>query len=159
MGRRRKYETAKAFETAVDAYFKSISRSVPMRIRTLVGYSNKGKPLYDVESFKQDNGKPRMTREYAEPPSVTGLCLHLGMSREALREYGEREELADAVATAKLRIEDYLGRELMTSERVEGVKFNLSHNFGWSEKQRIEAAVDTGSVTVVFEGAAEEWSE
>ena len=160
MGRRRKYETAKAFEKAVKLYFSGISQIVPLKVDVLVGYTNSGKKKYKLEPITDDDGKMVMTYRYFKPPSVTGLCLHLGMSREALREYGEREGYGEAVRLAKLRIEDYLAEELMMrTSSVEGVKFNLSHNFGWSEKQRLEAAVDSGPVVVQFEGAAGEWAE
>ena len=159
MGRKKKYETATAFRTAVNAYFRSISRSVPMKYREVVGYSNKGRTLYKAVPLLNDRGKEIMKTEYARPPSVAGLCLHLGMSREALREYGEREEYDEVVQFARLRIEEYLTEELMERDRPDGAKFNLSHNFGWSEKQTVEAAVNSGPVMVQLGGKADEWAD
>ena len=159
MGRKRKYATATAFRTAVNAYFRSISRSVPMKYRQVTGYTNKGKPMYEAETILNDRGKPIMRTAYARPPSVAGLCLHLGMSREALREYGEREEYDEVVQFARLRIEEYLTEELMERDRPDGAKFNLSHNFGWSEKQTVEAAVSTEPVMVQLGGKADEWAD
>ncbi|MDR0905295.1 MAG: DNA-packaging protein [Oscillospiraceae bacterium] len=141
MGRKKKYETVKAFERAVDAYFNSISRQVPMKIPELTGFSNEAKPMYKAVPFKNEAGEQVMTYEYAKPPSVTGLCIFLGMTREALRGYRNREAFADAVESATLRIEDYLAEELMSRRHVEGVKFNLQHNYGWKERSEVEAVV------------------
>lgn len=69
-----------------------------------------------------------------EQPTITGLSFALGMTRETLRAYGERDEFSDTVKRAKQRVEIALEQRLYASAPT-GAIFNLKNNFGWKDQQ------------------------
>lgn len=70
-----------------------------------------------------------------EPYTVTGLCLALDITRETLREYVKDEQFSDTIKKAKLKVENYLEKHLITDSSTTGIIFNLKNNFGWTDKQ------------------------
>lgn len=88
-----------------------------------------------------------------EPYTVTGLCLALDMTRETLREYLKNEQFSDTIKKAKLKVENYLERHLITDSSTTGIIFNLKNNFGWTDKQQVE---HSGNINNPFEGLSTE---
>lgn len=70
-----------------------------------------------------------------EPYTVTGLCLALGICRDTLLEYSKNSEFSDTIKKAKMRVENYLEKHLITDSSTTGIIFNLKNNFGWKDKQ------------------------
>lgn len=133
MGRPKKY-TDKSFEEAVERYFASISTTVPAR-------DGNGNVL------RSDGGEPISVRVYAVPPTISGLCLSLGIDRSTWQNYGNREEepnKARVVMAARARMEAYLEEQLLTREKsVQGIIFNLQNNYGWKNKVEMEIGEET----------------
>lgn len=127
-GRPKKY-TKKSLQQAVDGYFASISR----KVQALDD---------DGEVIRNDAGEPIWVTEYVRPPSVSGLCLYLGIDRSTWQNYANQElhpELAGVTAQARVRMEAYLEEQLLTREKnVQGLIFNLQNNYGWREKREVE---------------------
>ncbi len=73
-----------------------------------------------------------------EPYTITGLCMALDICRDTLSEYVKKEEFSDTIKKAKLKVENYLEKHLITDSSTTGIIFNLKNNFGWSDKQQIE---------------------
>lgn len=73
-----------------------------------------------------------------EPYTITGLCLALDICRDTLSEYMKNDEFSDTIKKAKLKVENYLEKHLITDTSTTGIIFNLKNNFGWSDKQQIE---------------------
>lgn len=84
-----------------------------------------------------------------EPYTVTGLCLALNICRDTLAEYAKKEEFSDTIKKAKLKVENYLERHLITDSSTTGIIFNLKNNFGWTDKQQLE---HSGNINNPFEG-------
>lgn len=70
----------------------------------------------------------------SEPYTITGLCIALNICRDTLCEYAKKEEFSDTIKKAKLRVENYLEKHLITDGGT-GIIFNLKNNFGWKDKQ------------------------
>ena len=87
-----------------------------------------------------------------DPYTVTGLALALGMSRQALINYENRDEFVDTIKKAKQRVEAYIEKK-MYGNNVTGLIFNLKNNFGWVDRQEIEQhnTFDFGSATLTDE--------
>ena len=85
--------------------------------------------------------------QFVVPPSVTGMCLYLGIDRSTWQNYADaalHPELAGICQGARTRIEAYLEQELLTREKgVQGIIFNLQNNYGWKQKQEVELGKDT----------------
>ena len=88
-----------------------------------------------------------------EPYTVTGLCLALDICRDTLAEYAKKEEFSDTIKKAKLKVENYLERHLITNSSTTGIIFNLKNNFGWTDKQQLE---HSGNINNPFEGLSTE---
>lgn len=147
----KKYKAA-AFRRGCDAYFASISYRLPMTrpepmtdedgCPVLDGY---GHAKYKRVPVKTEDGNEAWEVCWTEPPSIQGLCLHLGIDASTFSRYQksdpedpESEKLAEAARMAKARVEAYLISRLEDKGAANGTKFNLQHNFGWMEKREIE---------------------
>lgn len=132
-GRPKKYTKA-GLQKAVDGYFAGISRTVTAR-------DEHGDLMYN------DAGFEIKITQYIRPPSVSGLCLYLGIDRSTWQNYGDAglcPELAGVVAQARMRMEAYLEEQLLTREKnVQGLIFNLQNNYGWREKREVELGGET----------------
>lgn len=82
------------------------------------------------------------------PYTITGLALHLGVTRQTLVQYKNpehyssdikeevRDELINTVESAIARVEVY-NEEQLHLGNANGVKFNLTNNFGWVDRQEV----------------------
>lgn len=143
MGRHKAYRTPSALSRAVEAYFLSITREVKLTEWVDTGERTaKGKAVYAERDVLGADGQPIYKTVYTSPPTVTGLCLALGISRGTWENYADSETYpgyADVVTAARLRLEAYLEEELLSREKgVQGIIFNLQNNYGWREKREVE---------------------
>ena len=133
VGRPTKY-TKTQLEKAVIRYFDSITYEVDAT-------DEHGKPLYNIL------GEPIKFTRYVSPPSILDMCLNLGINRGTWFNYCDHEkhpELKDITEYVRLRCEAYLTSELVKREKgVDGIKFNLANNYGWSAKREIEVGEQT----------------
>ena len=75
------------------------------------------------------------------PILITGLALALGLSgREALSEYGRREEFSVAVKELKSVCENYAENKLFSGNNPTGAIFALK-NYGWTDKHDVDLSV------------------
>ena len=135
-GRPKKY-TAAEFEAAVERYFARVSRTREMK-------GSDGAVVYD------DEGEAITYIEWLRPPTISGLCLALGIDRSTWQNYADRSKNprhAPVCEQAKMRIECYLEELLSTKERsVQGVIFNLQANYWSRERAAAEQAEGRRSV-------------
>lgn len=160
IGRKRKYETARAFAKAVNAYFASISYLEPVETEVPLMHQDPktgrnvperdadGHVVYEKVQLLTEDGKEATVRRWIEAPSITGLCLYLGFSgsRETWRQYAKLEEYAEVCEMAKSRVEEYLTQQL-GGKGANGAKFALEHNFNW--KERVEHSLDEKTAKAV----------
>lgn len=107
-GRKPKYETAEQMQAVIDAYF------------------NRGGGAWIMQGD---------TELYA--PTVEGLAFELGMSRQALLDYQNKDLFLDTIKRAKQKIGIALEQRLY-GNNVAGIIFNLKNNFGWKDKTEQE---------------------
>lgn len=108
-------------------------------------YNNVEDMQIDIEQYFaecDENGKPY---------TVSGLAYALGTTRRTLLDYQEKNEFSHTIKEAKAKIERF-NEEMLYSRDVSttGVIFNLKNNYGWKDKQEIEAEV-TNSVNINIE--------
>lgn len=141
-GRPKKYSTKKALEDAIEKYFHSISRTIELR-------------GMDGEVILNDDGDAIRKVQFVLPPSISGLCIHLGIDRSTWNNYCDEEqhpEFRGVTAMTRARIEAWLEEQLLTREKgVQGIIFNLQNNYGWRQKQEVELGEKTRK-TVQEEG-------
>ena len=82
--------------------------------------------------------------EKQKPYTVSGLAYALGTTRRTLLDYQEKDEYSHTIKSAKAKIERF-NEEMLYSKDVSttGVIFNLKNNYGWKDKQEIEAEINS----------------
>lgn len=81
MSRPRKY-TPNTLKKAVNGYFDSISRLVPLTEKRDTGRKDRdGHVIYEEVPVLNRLGVQATVLEYLVPPTVGGLCEHLGIHR------------------------------------------------------------------------------
>lgn len=80
--------------------------------------------------------------EQKRPYTVSGLAYALNTCRQTLLNYEENEKFLDTIKKAKAKIECY-NEEMLYNKDIPttGVIFNLKNNYGWKDKQELEANV------------------
>lgn len=136
-GRPRVYETPEELLRAVEDYFGRISRTVD--VTELVDSGKKdsdGHAIYVPVKVQNDDGEVIRRVEFLVPPSITDLCLELGITKQTWVNYRNREGYRQVAEWAKTRVESYLRRESLTRTKgLQGVIFNLEQNFKDEEKK------------------------
>lgn len=146
---KRKYRTPKALEKAVEAYFRSISRTRTATEPYDTGRTDKyGHPIMGCRAVYNDEGEEITYREFIVAPRMTALCRHLGICAQTWARYASGEGAADEAEArrwrevcenAKAVCEDYLKGELITRHKgVTGIMFELKANYGYTDRQEIE---------------------
>lgn len=140
MARPKKY-TKKSLAEAVDLYFDSITRIVPvMETVETGGRDDKGHKIYEKRPVVNKLGEEAQMEEFIVPPTVADLCQFLGIHRSTWADYCDSElhpEFSDTTTRARGRIRGYLERQLLTRRDVKGVIFDLQNNHGYAEKRQI----------------------
>lgn len=110
-------------------------------------YTKKGLEAAVEGYFASISGGEAWEAEYKRPPTVSGLCLYLGIDRSTWQNYADPKlhpEFREITAYARMRMEAYLEEQLLVREKnVQGLIFNLQNNYGWREKRELELGNET----------------
>lgn len=124
---------------SIQQYFDSCEPRIVEQIAD-AGINKEGKTIWGKREV--------MTK--AIPPTVTGLARHLSVSRTTLLAYRKaehypddmidetRQAIMDTIENGIQQIEEFNERQLHKSGLANGIKFNLTNNFGWVDKQVID---------------------
>lgn len=124
---------------AVDLYFNSIRRERPAtELRPTGEYTKNGMPKMERREILDGNGAPVLIEEWIVPPTITKLCLKLGISKVTWSEYSKKPKYASICEYAKEICRGYLEEELLTRDRVDGIKFALQYAYDCKEKVEVE---------------------
>lgn len=75
-----------------------------------------------------------------KPYTMSGLAYSLGIDRVTLINYGKRDLFFTQIKNAKAKVQAQLEENaLMGKGNAVFTIFNLKNNYGWTEKQEIEA--------------------
>lgn len=120
----------------------------------MAGKGGRPKKYTEVEIMQQKIEKYfEECNKNNEPYTVTGLCLALDICRDTLLEYSKDKRFSDTIKKAKLKVENYLEKHLITDSSTTGIIFNLKNNFGWTDKQQLE---HSGNINNPLEGLSTE---
>lgn len=117
VGRKRKFQSVEAMQIKIDEYFLKCAE----RTKEVV---TKAGELIKVPS--------------PAPLHIQGLCVHLDLSDQGLREYQELPEFSGAILRAKKKCEAYAVDQCYEGQKGNKADFILKNGYGWSDKQQIE---------------------
>jgi hypothetical protein len=165
VGRPLRFKSARTLKKKIEAYFNDClphpeqytayeyqKKTVTRRVR-----DNATHKMIEKDFEVDDNSKepqPVTAWRVSSPitPTVTGLAVFLGTSRQTLLEYeGEVEgrekstEFADTIKAAKDLIELHW-EQMLIGSNVTGVIFNLKNNYHWTDKSEQEITNPDGSL-------------
>lgn len=127
VGRPPKYKNVKELEMLIDAYFRSCwEQKIDMF----------GNPIFLKDKRGKKTDTPVMIQK--EPYTVTGLARSIGMTRQRLIDYEEKDEFRDTIKRAKQYCEEYAERSLYVGKNPTGAIFNLKNNWLWKDKIETE---------------------
>lgn len=111
-----------------------------------------------IEAYFISIEDPDKPGYYLRPPTITGLALALGTTRQTLLEYeGEVEgrddkdpRFADTIKEAKVKCEQWVEENAMIGKANATFSiFNLKNNYGWRDKT--EQDVTSGGKPIVID--------
>jgi len=135
------YKTANALDQAVRKYFVSISTNVTVKEEFDTGQKDEfGHAVKDFRDALNGAGEPVRRTVYIVPPTVSGLCVFLGIHRSTWYEYQKTHPFDQVCEWVRLRILAYLESELLTRKgsEIQGVKFLLQSSYGMTEHKTLE---------------------
>lgn len=71
------------------------------------------------------------------PYTMSGLARRIGLSRQGLLDYANRDEYVDTIKEARNKVHEDVETRLMEKAPT-GAIFNLKNNFGWKDKTETE---------------------
>lgn len=72
------------------------------------------------------------------PYTMSGLSRRLGIERQTLVNYSNKEEFFDTIREARQKVQEDIEIRMMETKNEKGAMFNLTNNFGWRAKQEID---------------------
>lgn len=133
VGRPRKFKTQVSMQKAIDTYFA--------KCRPTVITDKNGKAVTDK------NGRPVMT---LNPPTISGLALHLGfVNRQSMYDYENRGEFSDTIKTARLRCENWVEIAGLEGNTPPAMAIFALKNYGWTDKSEVELNTDSAILNAI----------
>ena len=146
-GRPKKFKSVAELDKVIKYYFDSITKTNLVFDTIISGYEDgeKKKPIYEQIPVLNNAGEQIKTTNYLEIPSITALCLDIGITRETWSQYAKQKGFSDSIKRAKAKIEKYNIEQLYVPKIATGVIFNLKNNFEWRDQQDLN---HSGSLSV-----------
>lgn len=137
MARPRRY-SREALEKAVAAYFDRITREVVIQERVPTGEKDSwGHDVYEWRDVKNNLGEVAKRTEFLVPPTIEGLCLHLGIHSSTWsrwRDDTKYKSFQKIIAEVDERIIGWLKEQVSTRDKVTGIVWMLEVNHGCGKK-------------------------
>lgn len=131
VGRPLKFKTVEELDLAIQRYFDEQDPHVVKHMEAS-GFNERGQTMWTTREI--------MTEQ--RPYTMSGLARALGLSRQALLEYSQREKYGDSIQAAKDRCQEYAETQLF-GPYANGAKFNLINNYQgkyqpWADKHSVD---------------------
>lgn len=86
------------------------------------------------------------------PYTMSGLAFALGMSRQSLINYSNKDEFFDTIKMAREKVEQQLEENaLLNKSNSIFTIFNLKNNFGWRDTVEVKADEDSSKLDELIE--------
>lgn len=133
LGRPPKFETSEQMKLVIEAYFNDCDSHVEEVSEWLPARTAKGKIKLDKNGLSYLVEVTHKVMTERRTYNMGGLALALGMSRQALIDYKNKDDFLDTIRAARLMIENSKAESLAGAKNVAGVIFDLRVNHDWRE--------------------------
>ena len=157
MGAPKKY-TKQALEAAVREYFASITREVVIQERVPTGKKDAwGHDVYEWRDVENSLGEKAKRTEYLVPPTLGGLCIHLGIANSTWSRWKEHPKKSETFKDIFEFVEDRMiawrKEQVLIRKDVKGLIWDLEVNHGCGKQEKEK----NPEVSVVIEGGDPAW--
>ena len=139
MGRKKIY-TEKTLRKAVKKYFASITREVEITERVPTGKKDKsGHEIYRVQQVYNNLGEVAKMTEYLVPPTIGGLCRHLGIHNSTWSRWTDKKkhpEFQEIIEEAEDIIMTWKKEQVLVRKNVKGLIWDLEVNHGCGKQSK-----------------------
>lgn len=120
-GRPPLFKTVEELDSLIDEYFAKCKPEI-------IGYDKNDRPF-----FKEN------------PPTITGLALHLGFaSRQSIYDYEKRgDDFSYSTKRARLLCENYVENSLLSNNVQPATGIFILKNYGWKDTQNMEMELNS----------------
>lgn len=125
-GRPLKFETVEKLDRAISAYFDMCDPHTQRRVVDC-GINEKGETIW----------REREVMTEQQPYTGSGLARALGITRDTLIDYKERDQFSDSVQAAYERCHEWAESQLY-GRSATGAAFSLKNNWSWRDRQEID---------------------
>jgi len=88
------------------------------------------------------------------PPTISGLALHLGfVNRASMYDYEQRGEFSDTIKKARTRCEQWIEKNGIEGKTPPAMAIFALKNYGWTDKPEKQETDDTGSDLSILQQA------
>lgn len=156
VGAPKKY-TKETLEAAVREYFASITREVVIQERVPTGKKDAwGHDVYEWRDVENNLGQIAKRTEYLVPPTLGGLCIHLGIANSTWtrwRDPAKYKSFKKIIEYVDDRLIAWRKEQVLLRKDVKGLIWDLEVNHGVGKEQKEK----NPEVTVVIEGGDPGW--
>ena len=153
MGATPKY-TKDTLETAVREYFASITREVVIQERVPTGKKDSwGHDVYELRDVENNLGEKAKRTEYLVPPTLGGLCIHLGIANSTWSRWREQKKYKEIIEFVDDRMIAWRKEQVLIRKDVKGLIWDLEVNHGCGKQEKEK----NPEVSVVIEGGDPAW--
>lgn len=135
---RKKTYTKKTLREAVERYFASITREVELTEKVDSGkrdsYSH---VIYNTVKIKNNLGDVAKATEYLVPPTLSGLCVHLGINSSTWSRWSDPEkypEYGEIIEDVRQRMIVWRQEQVLTRKHIAGLIWDMETNWGAKQK-------------------------
>ena len=139
MGAPRKYNQ-KTLEAAVREYFDSITREVVITERVPTGEKDSwGHDVYEWRNVENNLGEVAKRTEYLVPPTLGGLCIHLGIANSTWTRWRDPQKYKSfkkIIEYVDDRMIAWRKEQVLIRKDVKGLIWDLEVNHGCGQKDK-----------------------
>lgn len=140
-GRPLKYKSVAELDAAITAYFDECDPHIAKRM-VETGTKADGETLFELRNV--------MTEQ--KPYTVSGLARAMGIDRDTLVNYRNRDEYFGSVSAGYERVHEYTEAQLFGKSST-GAMFSLKNNWTWRDRQELTGAEGTPLMPIGLDSA------
>ena len=94
-----------------------------------------------------------------KPYTVSGLCLHLGITRAELDKLSKKRKLASICKETFLKIESFIEENALLGALANTpALYSLKYNFGWTDKPQTKGEEESKNIKISLDGECDKWA-